>query len=199
MCFAKEVKVSNNLPTLASSETTFPCECLTRTTDFPWHESAYVTPRFQNFVIYQLHVGTFFTPNPPGKGGTILDMARGIPHLANLGVTALQLMPIQEFQTEFSLGYNGTDYFSPELDFAVGGAALAPNVAEVNRLLATKGLRRYEVEHLGGEMNQLKALVDLCHLYGLGVILDVVYNHAGGDFGDKFMRFFDRLYSGDAV
>ena len=41
-------------------------------------------------------------------------------------------------------------------------------------------------------MNQLKALIDLCHIYGLAVILDVVYNHAGGDFGDQSLYFFDR-------
>lgn len=39
-------------------------------------------------------------------------------------------------------------------------------------------------------MNQLKALVDLSHLYGLAVILDVVYNHAGGEFGDHSLYFF---------
>ena len=41
-------------------------------------------------------------------------------------------------------------------------------------------------------MNQLKALIDLCHLHGLAVLLDVVYNHAGGDFGDESIYFFDR-------
>ena len=41
-------------------------------------------------------------------------------------------------------------------------------------------------------MNQLKALIDLCHVHGLAVILDVVYNHAGGDFGDESLYFFDR-------
>ena len=41
-------------------------------------------------------------------------------------------------------------------------------------------------------MNQLKALMDLCHIHGLAVILDVVYNHAGGDFGDQSLYFFDR-------
>ena len=143
-------------------------------------------------MIYQLHVGTFFTPNLPQKAGTFLDVARKIPYLADLGVTAIQLMPIQEFQTEFSLGYNGTDYFSPEMDLAVEDADLAPYAAEVNRLLDAKGLQRYQVEALRGEMNQLKALVDLCHIHGLAVILDVVYNHAGGDFGDQSLYFFDR-------
>jgi pullulanase/glycogen debranching enzyme len=51
-------------------------------------------------VIYQLHIGTFFTPNLPRKGGTFLDVVRKIPHLAGLGITAIQLMPIQEFQTQ---------------------------------------------------------------------------------------------------
>jgi 1,4-alpha-glucan branching enzyme len=173
-------------------QTPFPSDCIIRETDFPWHASGYVTPPFHDFVIYQLHVGAFFTPNLPRKAGTFLDVARKIPHLADLGVTALQLMPIQEFQTQFSLGYNGTDYFSPEMDFGVEDAALAPYVAEVNKLLDDKGLQRYALEDLRGEMNQLKALVDLCHLHGLAVVLDVVYNHAGGDFGDESLYFFDR-------
>ena len=107
-------------------QTPFPSECIVRSPDFPWHETGFVTPRFDDFVIYQLHVGTFFTPNLPRKGGTFLDVARKIPYLAELGVTAVQLLPIQEFQTAFSLGYNGTDYFSPEMDFAVEDAELAP-------------------------------------------------------------------------
>jgi 1,4-alpha-glucan branching enzyme len=115
-----------------------------------------------------------------------------LPHLAELGVTALQLLPIQEFQTSFSLGYNGTDYFSPEMDFAVADADLAPYLAEMNGLLDAKGLRRYQIEDLCGEMNQLKALVELSHLHGLAVLLDMVYNHAGGEFGDQSLYFFDR-------
>ncbi|MEO5741294.1 MAG: 1,4-alpha-glucan branching protein, partial [Vicinamibacterales bacterium] len=170
----------------------FPSECIIRSSDFPWHECGYSTPRFQDFVIYQLHVGTFFAPNLPAKAGTFLDVARKIPHLADLGVTAIQLMPIQEFQTEFSLGYNGTDYFSPEMDFAVEDTALAPYAEEANRLLDAKGLARYGADDLRGEMNQLKALVDLAHLHGLAIVLDLVYNHAGGDFGDESLYFFDR-------
>ncbi len=177
-------------------ETPFPAECIVCKPGFPWHENGYRTPRFEDFVIYQLHVGTFFTPNLPRKGGTFLDVARKIPHLSDLGVTAIQLLPIQEFQTQFSLGYNGTDYFSPEMDFAVGDNDLAAYVAELNRLLDAKGLRRFALEDLRGEMNQLKALVDLCHLHGLAVLLDVVYNHAGGDFGDQTLYFFDRQSTG---
>jgi 1,4-alpha-glucan branching enzyme len=173
-------------------ETPFPGECIVRRSDFPWHDGSYTTPAFHQFVIYQLHVGTFHTPNLPRKGGTFLDVARKIPHLAELGISAVQLLPIQEFQTRFSLGYNGTDYFSPEMDFGVGDDDLAPYLAEVNGLLDARQLHRYRFEDLRGEMNQLKTLVDLCHLYGLAVILDVVYNHAGGDFGDESLYFIDR-------
>lgn len=173
-------------------ETPFPSDCIVREPDFPWHKTGFVTPPFHELVLYQLHVGTFFTPNLPHKGGTFLDVARKLPYLAELGVTALQLMPIQEFQTSFSLGYNGTDYFSPEMDFAVADADLPPYVADVNGLLDAKGLRHYSRHDLRGEMNQLKALVDLCHVHGLAVILDVAYNHAGGEFGDQSLYFFDR-------
>ena len=173
-------------------ETPFPSDCIVRKTDFPWHETGFVTPQFQDFVIYQLHTGVYFTPNLPRKAGTFLDVARKIPHLSELGVTAVQLPPIQEFQSSFSLGYNGTDYFSPEMDFAIEETDLGPYAAGANALLDAKGLKRYDMQDLRGEMNQLKALIDLCHIYGLAVVFDVVYNHAGGDFGDQSMYFFDR-------
>ena len=116
LCCRRRQRGPKRDPYARELETPFPSDCIVRRTDFPWHESGFVTPKFHDFVIYQLHVGTFFTPNLPQKAGTFLDVARKIPHLADLGVTAIQLLPIQEFQTEFSLGYNGTDYFSPEMD-----------------------------------------------------------------------------------
>ncbi len=44
---------------------------------------------------------------------------------------------------------------------------------------------------LAGQVNQLKAFVDICHLYGLAVIPDVVYNHAGGNLDPQSMDDFD--------
>jgi 1,4-alpha-glucan branching enzyme len=172
-------------------EQPFPAGCIVRETDFPWHDTGYVTPRFADFVIYQLHAGTFHTPRLP-RGGTFLDVALKLPYLDELGVTAVQLLPIQEFQTEFSMGYNGTDYFAPEMDFAVADADLPGYAAQVNALLAARGLAPYAMEDLRGEMNQLKAFVDLCHVHGIAVLLDVVYNHAGGSWGDESIWFFDR-------
>jgi 1,4-alpha-glucan branching enzyme len=69
---------------------------------------------------------------------------------------------------------------------------LAPYLARANALLAAKGLAPYTVADLLGETNQLKALVDLCHAYGLAVVFDLVFNHAGGGFGDQTIWFFDR-------
>jgi 1,4-alpha-glucan branching enzyme len=61
-----------------------------------------------------------------------------------------------------------------------------------NQLLAEKGRPPLARQDLATHPNQLKALIDICHVWGLAVILDVVYNHAGGDFGDESLYFFDR-------
>ncbi len=166
--------------------------CVVRVPAFPWHETGFVTPRFPDFVIYQLHVGAFYAPRLPQACGTFLDVMDKIPYLVELGVTALQLLPVQEFPGVFSLGYNGTDYFAPEWEFAVEDAALPGYLARANDLLAAKGLQPYTRTDLRGEVNQLKALVDVCHAYGLAVILDLVFNHAGGDFGTESLWFYDR-------
>lgn len=175
--------------------TPWPGDCIVRATGFPWHGTGFVTPRFHDFVIYQLHVGAFYAPNwqaSADAAGTFLDVADKVPYLADLGVTALQLMPIQEFDGNFGLGYAGTDYYSPEMAFGVADAALPAYRVRLNALLAQKGQAPYTFDEIRGEMNQLKALVDLCHVYGLAVILDVVYNHAGGNLDEESIYFFDR-------
>jgi 1,4-alpha-glucan branching enzyme len=169
-------------------------DCILRRQDFPWHHSGFVTPRFENLVIYQLHVGVYSSPRWPARAGTFLDVANKIPYLADLGITAIQLLPIQEFPSTFSLGYNGVDYYSPESDFAVVDAELPAYLADMNGLLEAQGLSAYALQDLYGEMNQLKALVDISHTYGIAVILDVVYNHAGGDFGEQSIFFLDRQH-----
>ncbi|MFB3910142.1 MAG: alpha amylase C-terminal domain-containing protein [Candidatus Eisenbacteria bacterium] len=166
--------------------------CCIRSPRFPWADQEYRTPYFHDFVVYQLHVGTFYTPAWPHRAGTFLDVIEKIEYLDDLGITCLQLLPIVEFQSMFSMGYNGTDYFSPEMDFGVPREDLAPHLATVNRLLRAKGKPEVSPKTLWGPLNQLKMLVNLCHLYGMAVILDVVYNHAGGGFDDESIYFFDR-------
>ena len=165
---------------------------------YPWHDGAYRTPQFHNFIIYQLHVGAFWSPQGDGFGGRFLDTIERIPYLADLGVTAIQLLPVVEFNTTFSLGYNGTDYFSPENDYEVPPAEILGKLPTINSLLTAKGQPALKAGHLEGAANQLRCFVDIAHLYGLAVIFDVVYNHAGGDWGDGSIYYFDRAADSDS-
>ena len=109
-----------------------------------------------------------------GRPSKFLDVVDRIEYLAALNVNAIQPLPVVEFQGEWSLGYNGSDLFSPEMDYSVAPGALPPYLAKVNALLAKKDCPPLTGEQLIGQMNQLKALIDLCHLYGIAVIPDVV-------------------------
>lgn len=164
---------------------------------FPWHETGFAPPAFSDLIVYQLHVGTFSVGagRPHGK---FLDVVDRLPHLEALGVNAIEPLPIDEFPTEFSMGYNGTDYYAPENDYAEADPTwLARYLERANRLLLAKGLQLYALADLVGAANQLRAMVDLCHVHGIAVILDVVYNHAGGGFDDESLWFLDRMPQGN--
>jgi 1,4-alpha-glucan branching enzyme len=160
---------------------------------YPWHDQGFVTPDFSNMIIYQLHVGTFYSKSP-GADGTFLDVVEKIEYLSALGIDVLQLLPIDEFETQNSQGYNGSDLFSPESRYGVSDkVSLTEYLGTVNRLLAQKQQAALTIQELTPVPNQLKALVDLCHLYGIAVVFDVVYNHAGGfDGDDESLYFWDR-------
>jgi 1,4-alpha-glucan branching enzyme len=175
------------------------CNCIVRNpADYPWHDSAFRPPAFNDLIIYQFHIGVFYAKDAAGNDirrhriCKILDVVDRIEYFADLGVNAVMPLPFQEYQGENSLGYNGTDLFSPEMDYSVPAADLAPYLARVNRLLAAKGCANLTAPQLTGQINQFKAFIDLCHLYGIAVIADVVYNHAGGGFDDQSIKFFDR-------
>ncbi|MDP0501036.1 MAG: alpha amylase C-terminal domain-containing protein [Verrucomicrobiota bacterium JB022] len=168
-----------------------------RGSDYPWQDSDYRTPAWHELVIYQLHVGTFDAPAWPERQGTFLDVVRHLPRLQALGVNALLLLPIHGVPTQFSMGYNPVDYFAPELNYVVPDDQLGPYLDEVNRQLASFGRPPMEWHMLCGGMRQLKTLINLAHLHRLAVLFDVVYNHAGGDFGRESLHFFDRQYRGN--
>ena len=157
------------------------CNSLIRSVDaFPWHDAAFVTPDFSNMIIYQLHVGTY-NPCAPGAASTFLDVIEKIPYLAALGINVLQPLPVDEMETDPSMGYNGADLFSPDFPYVVTDpAAMDGYLANVNDRLWAKGFSPIRSEDLIPGPAQLKALVDLCHVYGIAVVFDVVYNHAGG-------------------
>jgi 1,4-alpha-glucan branching enzyme len=180
-------------------------DCIVRDPNrYPWHDAGFRTPPFHEAIIYQFHVGTYYATDAAGRDmradrvAKLLDAIDRIRYWQALGVNFVQPLPIVEFEGPRSLGYNGTDIFSPEMDYCVREPELDFYLAKVNALLADRGqppLARHELE---GQVNQLKAFVDLCHLYGIAVLFDVVYNHAGG-FGndDQSLFFFDRNHPGD--
>jgi 1,4-alpha-glucan branching enzyme len=176
--------------------TSFPtCPCLLRESNsYPWHDVGWRPHAFSDLIIYQLHVGVFWGARlQPSHYGKFLDAAARIPYLRDLGVTAVQLLPIQEYDGAFGLGYAGLDYFSPEMAYQVqDDSELASHLPRINGLLAEHGQAPLTLEDLASGPNQLKCFVDLCHLNGLSVIFDVVYNHAGGGFDDRSIRFYDR-------
>jgi len=166
--------------------------------DYSWHDEGWQSPRFNDLMIYQLHVGTWWAQDETGRdvrkqrGGTFLDVVEKLEHLRSLGVNAIQLLPIQEFETAFSMGYNGVDYFSSEGAYFVPAEQLGWRLANVNRMLERFSKQPLTASQLSCGTNQLKCLVDLCHLHGIAVIFDLVYNHAGGDFDDRSIWFYDR-------
>ena len=71
-----------------------------------------------DLVIYEMHVGSFAAEGK-NRAGTFYDAAERIPYLADLGVSAVQLMPCAEFPGDHSLGYNPADVFA--IESAYGG------------------------------------------------------------------------------
>jgi len=183
--YAREMAADSPFPT---------CSCLIRSaTAYPWHDSAFVTPDFSNMIVYQLHIGTY-APRAPGVASTFLDVIGKIEYLVALGVNVLQPLPIDEMETDPSMGYNGADYFSPDTPYVVQGQpALSGYLTTINRLLAAKGIAPMSTADIASGPAQMKAMVDLCHVYGIAVVFDVVYNHAGGFMGDdQSLYFYDR-------
>lgn len=133
---------------------------------FTWHDQTWRGVARRDLVIYELHVGTF-TPE-----GTFDAIVPRLQTLKELGITAIELMPVAQFSGTRNWGYDGA-------------------------LL-------YAVQNSYGGPNGLQRLVDACHAAGLGIILDVVYNHLGpeGNYLREFAPYFTDRYKtpwGDAV
>jgi 1,4-alpha-glucan branching enzyme len=179
--------------------------CAVRGRDnYPWHDRGFRMPAFDGLVVYQLHIGTYFgtsasgADNRRGRVCTFLDVIDRLEYLVELGINALEPLPIDEFPTDTSEGYNGTDYFSPEMEYTLPpGPELDRHFDRVNQLLRARGHAPLPPGTLESQVNQLKALIDVSHVHGIAVLLDVVYNHAGGSLDDGSLYYFDRQPQGD--
>jgi isoamylase len=147
--------------------------------DFDWLDDRQLEIPAEDLIIYEMHVRGFtYHPSSGVKfPGTYAAIREKIPYLLELGVNAVELMPIQEFdelENEFTnpfignkllnyWGYATIGFFAPKASYAATG-------------------------HLGMEADELKALVKLLHRNGIEVILDVVFNHTaeGNEEGTTF-------------
>ncbi|MBY0522702.1 MAG: glycogen debranching protein GlgX [Gemmataceae bacterium] len=134
--------------------------------EFDWKDDAPPRTPLAQTIIYELHVRGY--TRHPSSGvdhpGTFLGLTQKIPHLKSLGVTAVQLMPILEFDeldqphknpfTQEVLrnywGYSPMSFFAPKASYAV---------------------------KRGNQVVEFKEMVKVFHRAGIEVILDVVYNH----------------------
>jgi maltooligosyltrehalose trehalohydrolase len=133
---------------------------------FAWTDQRWRGLALPGAVLYELHVGTF------SAAATFDGVIEHLDHLVDLGVDAIEVMPVAEFSGVRGWGYDGVDLFAPH--------------------------------HAYGGPDGFKRLVDACHARGLGVVLDVVYNHLGpaGNYLGEFGPYFSDRHStnwGDAV
>ena len=139
---------------------------------FDWQNIGHPFLQLGDLVIYEMHVRGFtrHASSRSSHPGSYLGIIEKIPHFLQLGVNAVELMPIFEFdetrcnpKTATRVNYWGYDpllYFAPMRRFAAGDDAIS----------------------------EFKTLVRELHRNGIEVILDVVYNHTG-EAGDKDYRF----------
>lgn len=170
---------------------------LRRTGSYPWHDAGFRTPDFSDIVIYQAHIGTYAIATP-GVSSNFLDVAGKLPYLAALGINMLQPLPMDEQEANPGLGYGGADLFSPDFPYVADAATLPGYLANINGLFGAKALAPLALADIASAPAQLKVLVDLCHAYGIAVMFDVVYNHAGGftvngTLDDNCLYYFDRV------
>ncbi|MBP1685048.1 MAG: malto-oligosyltrehalose trehalohydrolase [Deltaproteobacteria bacterium] len=74
---------------------------------FSWTDAGWRGVRLNDLVVYELHVGTF-TP-----AGTFAGMMHRLPYLRDLGVTAIEVMPVADFAGSRNWGYDGVAWFAP--------------------------------------------------------------------------------------
>lgn len=117
-------------------------------TAFEWEDDSFTAPPIEQQVLYELHVGTFYRPDP-SLTGTFDDVAQKLDYLAGLGVNMIELMPVNSMSSDRGWGY-AIDYI-------------------------------YAIESLYGGRRGLLELIKAAHKRGIGVVLDVVYNHFGPD------------------
>ena len=98
---------------------------------FDWGDEGFHMPPWNELVVYEMHVGTF-NDQPGGPPGNLDTVIQRLPHLFDLGVNAIQIMPSLEFAGGYSWGYNPANIFAIEEDYG-GSEALKALVKAAHR------------------------------------------------------------------
>ena len=86
--------------------------------DFAWAAAGYTTPRWDEAVIYEMHVGTFvFDPEGPNGRGNFRSAVTKLDYLRDLGVNVIEIMAAGEFPVDRSWGYNQSYMFAIEQSY----------------------------------------------------------------------------------
>jgi 1,4-alpha-glucan branching enzyme len=149
-----------------------------------------------SWSVWPSHIGVFAT-RTPDRSSNLLEVACLAPYLARLGVNVLQTLPVDEQEAHPSMGYSGADLFSPDFPYVASAGEVETLKPKIDEILVGKGFAPLPAGALDSAHNQVKALVDLCHIHGIAVVFDVVYNHAGGfsvnnAYDDHSIYYFDR-------
>jgi 1,4-alpha-glucan branching enzyme len=83
---------------------------------FDWGDDAFHMATGNELVIYEMHVGTF-NVKEEGHSGTLDSAIEKLPYLQELGINAVEVMPIAEFAGDFSWGYNPAHPFAVESNY----------------------------------------------------------------------------------
>ncbi len=78
---------------------------------FVWHDAHWEGRRWEDLVFYEIHVGTF------SDGGRFDGVIDDLPRLAQLGITAIEIMPIAQFPGERNWGYDGVFPYAPQSSY----------------------------------------------------------------------------------
>jgi len=81
---------------------------------FDWSGEYFRMPAWNELVIYEMHVGTFNEAPGSGHPATFEEILPKLPYLRDLGINAIEIMPVSEFSMDYSWGYNPAQPFSVE-------------------------------------------------------------------------------------
>ncbi len=114
---------------------------------FPWSDQNWAGIPLKDFIIYELHTGTF-TP-----GGTFESAIARLPYLRDLGITAIEIMPVAEFPGNRNWGYDGASLYPPQSSY--GGPTGLKKLVDACHQHGLAVVMDVVYNHLGPEGNYL--------------------------------------------